>query len=340
MLLRYLADRTSWIFFYLLSLLFVDLLIWIDPGISIRTESILYLNSLLILSMILFVGWRFGKEMKYARVLSNLAEQIDEDWLEMMPPPSFYHEEATNQLLQTAGYWYSRKLSESHAAQAMEKDYITAWVHEVKAPLTAMKLTIDTNRGNPELRKVESEWLRIHLLIDQQLYISRLSSLESDYMVEQIGIQQLAVKEIRELAPWCVEKNIAIEIEGEEALVTTDRKWCRFIIRQVLTNAVKYSYADGTILLTTTVTPDGHVRLAIKDEGQGIAAHDLPRIFDKGFTGENGRLQNAATGLGLYLAQTVALKIGIGLTVQSETHVGTKIGMTFSTNREFEPVRT
>ncbi|WP_028546481.1 sensor histidine kinase [Paenibacillus taiwanensis] len=340
MLIRYLADRTSWIVFFLLSLLFVDLLIWIDHGITIRTESILYLNLMLILSMTVFVGWRFGKEMKYVRMMSNLAQQIDEDWIEMLPSPKYYNEKATNQLLQEVGRWYSRKLSDSHAAQSMEKDYIAAWVHEVKAPLTAMKLMIDTHRSHPELRKVESEWLRIHLLIDQQLYISRLSSLESDYRLEQIGIQQLALQEIRELAPWCVEKNIAVEIEGEEALVTTDHKWCCFIIRQLLTNAVKYSYTGGTIWITTTVTPDGHIQLIIKDEGPGIAAHDLPRIFDKGFTGENGRLQNAATGLGLYLAQAVAFKIGITLTVQSDLHIGTKIGMTFYSHHLFEPVQT
>jgi OmpR family two-component system bacitracin resistance sensor histidine kinase BceS len=190
------------------------------------------------------------------------------------------------------------------------------------------------------IRNIESEWLRIHLLIDQQLYISRLPSLEADYVLEQTGIQRLAALEVRELASWCVEKNIAVEFEGEETLVRTDRKWCRFMIRQLMTNAVKYSPESGTILLSTTVTPDGHVRLTIRDEGPGIAAHDLPRIFDKGFTGGNGRLYNAATGLGLYLAKTVSAKIGITLTVQSELEAGTTMQMTFTVSNAFESVRT
>lgn len=340
MLLRYLYDRKSWIVFYLLSLLFVDLLIWIDNGIAVQPVSMLYLNTLLILAIFVFLGWRFRKETKYARALADLAEEIDEDWIEILPPAYFYHEEATNQLLRAAGHWYWRKLSDSKAARTVEEDYIAAWVHEVKAPLTAMRLTIDTNRSNPALRKIESEWLRIHLLIDQQLYISRLPSLEADYVLEQTGIQQLAALEVRELASWCVDKNIAVEFEGEEALVRTDRKWCRFIIRQLLTNAVKYSPEGGMILLSTAVTPDGHVRITIKDEGPGIAAHDLPRIFDKGFTGGNGRLQNAATGLGLYLARTIALKIGISLTVQSDLHAGTEMEMTFTVSNAFESVLT
>ncbi|WP_307584468.1 sensor histidine kinase [Paenibacillus wynnii] len=339
-MLRYLYDRKSWIVFFLLSLLFVDLLIWIDNGVAIRGDSMLYLNMLLILAMVAFLGWRFRKEMKYARALAQLAKEINEDWVETLPSAYFYQEEATNQLLQAANHWYGHKLSDSNAARSLEQDYVAAWVHEVKAPLTAMKLAIDANRSNQLIRNIESEWLRIHLLIDQQLYISRLPSLEADYVLEQTGIQRLAALEVRELASWCVEKNIAVEFEGEETLVRTDRKWCRFIIRQLMTNAVKYSPEGGTILLSTTVTPDGHVRLTIRDEGPGIASHDLPRIFDKGFTGGNGRLHNAATGLGLYLAKTVAAKIGISLTVQSELVAGTAMQMTFTVSNAFESVRT
>ncbi|WP_245864354.1 sensor histidine kinase [Paenibacillus donghaensis] len=340
MLFRYLYDRKSWIVFFLLSLLFVDLLIWIDNGISIRGDSMLYLNMLLILAMVTFLGWRCRKETKYPRALTELAEEIQEDWVETLPSAYLYQEEATNELLRAVDHWYWHKISNSNAARSMEQDYIAAWVHEVKTPLTAVKLTIDANRDNPAMRKIESEWLRIHLLIDQQLYISRLPSLEADYMLEQTGIQRLAAQEVRELTSWCVEKNIAVEFEGEETLVRTDRKWCRFIIRQILTNAVKYSPEGGMICLSTTVTPDGHVRMTIRDEGPGIAAHELPRIFDKGFTGGNGRLHNAATGLGLYLAQTVAVKIGISLTVQSEPNTGTTMQMTFTVINAFESVRT
>ena len=163
-----------------------------------------------------------------------------------------------------------------------------------------MKLTIDAHCSEPVMRKLEAEWLRIYLLIDRQLYMTRLPSLESDYVLEKTAVQRLTAKEVRELASWCVEKNIAVEFEGEDAEVVTDRKWCRFILRQLLTNAVKYSPEGGTIVITSERLPSGNVSLMIKDEGPGIPAHDLPRIFDKGFTGGNGRIQNAATGLGLY----------------------------------------
>ncbi|GGF93982.1 sensor protein BceS [Paenibacillus albidus] len=340
MILRYLYDRKSWISFYLLSLVFVDLLNWMDGGISIRWESMLYLNLLLLLAMAVFLGWRCQKEMKYAQTLAKLAVEINEDWIETLPAAYFYQEEATNQLLRAANRWYWNQLSDGKATRSLEQDYMAAWVHEVKTPLTAMKLTIDAGKGHPAMRSIESEWLRIHLLMDQQLHISRLPSLESDYMLEEAGIQRLAAQEVRELASWCVEKNIAVEFGGEEVMVKTDRKWCRFIIRQLLTNAVKYSPEGGTIHLSSMATPEGTVRMTITDEGPGIAAHDLPRIFDKGFTGGHGRLHNAATGLGLYLARTVADKIGISLTVQSELHRGTAMQLTFPVSNAFESVRT
>ncbi|MFD2874797.1 ATP-binding protein [Paenibacillus rhizoplanae] len=104
------------------------------------------------------------------------------------------------------------------------------------------------------------------------------------------------------------EKNLAVSIEGNDATVVTDRKWCRFIIRQLLTNAIKYSPTGTSLTFRTNVTEQENVFLDLIDEGPGIQPHDLPRIFDKGFTGGNGRIHNASTGLGLYLAQTVAAK--------------------------------
>ena len=235
------------------------------------------------------------------------------DWHEALPETIFIRDEIVSEILRQVAIHSSKEIADLKHASLIESDYTAAWVHEVKAPLTAMKLTMDGHRNDPVIRKIEAEWLRVHLLIDQQLYISRMPTLEADYVLEQTDVYSLVTAEVRELASWCMEKNIAVEFEGEDIEVVTDVKWCRFIIRQLLTNAVKYSPLGGTIIIAVNVNPTGNIVLSIKDEGPGIKAHDLPRIFDKGFTGGTGRLHNAATGLGLYLAQTVATKIGITL---------------------------
>lgn len=330
----------SWIIFFLGSLGVTNLLIWIDRGIAVQINSIIYLNILLFISFLAFFIWRYKREMKYTASLAKLIEDMEEDWLETLPSPNLFRDEMTYEVLQAANNYFKHKLSEINEAHVVERDYISSWVHEVKAPLTAMKLVLDDNRNNPVHRKMESEWFRIHMLIDQQLYISRIPTLESDYVLETTSLQQLAAQEVREMASWCMEKDVAVEIDGEDREVVTDRKWCRFIIRQILTNAVKYSPDGGMIVVATSATTSGNIVMTIKDEGPGIPPHDLPRIFDKGFTGGTGRIQNAATGLGLYLAQTVASKIGIVLTAQSEVKQGTIMQMTFTSKNTYDSIRT
>ncbi|MFJ7934152.1 sensor histidine kinase [Sporosarcina sp. NPDC096371] len=340
MFISYVKDMASWITFFLLSLGLADMLIWLDQGIDTKFSSVLYVNVLLITALILFVVWRYRKEMKFTKELAALTNDSAADWHEILPETVFMRDEITNEVLRLAALSFSKELADVRRANVIESDYTAAWVHEVKAPLTAIKLLIDAHRNDPAIRKLEAEWLRVYLLIDQQLYISRLPTLEADYIVENTDVQRLAAAEVRELATWCMEKNVAVEFEGEDAKVVTDVKWSRFIIRQILTNAVKYSPTGSTILISTKVMPSANVLLTIKDEGSGIPPHDLPRIFDKGFTGGTGRLQNAATGLGLYLAKTVADKLGITLTTDSILGQGTTVTLIFPTENEFDQIRT
>ncbi|MGN7385769.1 sensor histidine kinase [Sporosarcina sp. SAFN-015] len=340
MFIQYVKDMKSWILLFAASLVLTDSLIWIDKGLAMRLSSLVYLNMLLIAIFMLFLIWRYKKETHFMRELLRISEDPSRDWQEGLPEPLFTRDQTTNDLLRQVANDHLKKLSEMKAVNLMESDYTAAWVHEVKAPLTSMKMTIDANRQDTAIRKIESDWLRVHLLIDRQLYISRLPSLGTDYVLEKIKVHQLITPEIRELRSWCIEKNIAVDIQGEEMEVLTDSKWCRFIIRQLLTNAVKYSPDGGTICIAAHRSPGGHPVLSIKDEGLGIPAHDLPRVFDKGFTGGTGRLHNAATGLGLYLAQQVSEKIGISLLAHSEINKGTTMNMTFSTENEFDATRT
>lgn len=324
---------------YLMLLGLTDVLLLVDKGIAIEVVSIVYLNAFFVISFICFFLWRYMKEMHYLKAVDAQVKDIKDDWLEALPSPDNARDEIVRSALYAADRFYKRKMADFNTVHRMETDYIASWVHEIKTPLTAMKLFIDTNQRDRVMQKIEAEWLRIYLLVDRQLYMTRLPNLRSDYVLEETSVQQLAVKEVRDLASLCMEKNIAVEFEGEEAKVITDIKWCRFIIRQLLMNAVKYSPEGGTLFILTEVLPAGNVILYMRDEGLGIPAHDLPRIFDKGFTGGNGRIYNAATGLGLYLARNVAALIGITLEAQSDQSKGTIMRMIFSTKNDFEATR-
>lgn len=338
MLVRYVSSKKSWILLFISLLGVTDLLILFDQGVSVTPTSFIYLNALYIIVFVVFFIWRYRKETRYLEAVAKLQKDMQTNWFESLPQPDNELDKITDNVLRDASSHFKQLLSQVKEAQLIENDFTASWIHEIKTPLTAMKLIIDT-QSNPDISKIETEWLRIHLLVERQLYMTRLPALESDYVLERLSVQRLAIEEIQELAPWCMEKNLAVNIEGNDAAVVTDRKWCRFIIRQILTNAIKYSPSDTSLTFRTAVTEQENIYLDIIDEGPGIQPHDLPRIFDKGFTGGNGRIHNAATGLGLYLAQTVAAKIGITLQVHSSQSQGTTMRLTFTDSNAFETVR-
>lgn len=335
-MLHYIRDKRSWILFFLFMLGLMDLIIWLDDGIVIETSALIYINVLLLLSSVVFFIWRSFTEMAYLKELSILLDKQVISSIVQLPEPHFYSERVMDEMMRETIQHYQQELSTMKDTTLLESNYTAAWVHEVKAPLTAMKMTIDENRTDAKIRKIEAEWLRINLLIDQQLSIARLSSHETDYLLENVSVQRIVSAEVKELASWCLEKRIAVEFVGDEIEAVTDEKWCRFIIRQILTNAVKYSPVGSVITITFQTHESGNSQLIIADMGSGIQKHELPRIFEKGFTGGTGRLNNAATGLGLYLAQTVSTKIDVNLSVHSEVGVGTRFTLTFLTKNKYD----
>ena len=342
MFLRYLSYKKSWVLLVLSLLMMINALVVLDHGISFSTLSLMYLNVLFLVIFLGFFIWRYKRETAFFYMLQALGEDMEEDWLEAQPHADHpFPDQMIVDFMKSVDGLYKERLRDVKRTQVIENDYITSWIHEIKAPLTAMKITIDSNRSDPLAQKIENNWLRLHLLIDRQLYIARLPTLEKDYVVEQVKVENLLKEEIRDLASWCMEKNMNVEVEqGEEVPeVLTDKKWCRFILRQLLTNAIKYSPDEGTIRVNIGKNKNGAVTLGVHDNGPGIQKHDLPRIFEKGFTGENGRIQNSATGIGLYLAKAVATKLTITLDAESTYGEGTSMYMTFLQEDHTESIR-
>lgn len=341
MFIAYLVYKKSWIGLIGLLLLLTNTLIQFDAGIGVEPLSLLYLNFLFLTICVSFFIWRYKKETAYYKSLLTLSNDVEDDWFENIPEPdSRLPDGMIYTLLQNIHQHDQNKRRQYQSTQLMEHDDLASWVHEVKTPLTAMKIILDAHRSNELAQRLNAPWLRMHLLIDRQLYISRLANLDSDLLPEKLEVQDLIKEEVRELSAWCMEKNISIDLTGNTAsTVYTDKKWCGFVIRQLLTNAIKYSPADGNVFIHMAHNEHGFVIVTIKDEGPGIQAHDLPRIFDKGFTGENGRVHHSATGMGLYLAKEISKKLHIQLEVASAVGEGTSISIIFSSDNPFERVR-
>ena len=301
--------------------------------------SILYINTVNILLFILFLVWRFFVETRYLsklNVLNQQENQLDMDTLlATFPNGASPFEHLFSETIEEVVLKSREELNAVKVDFSEEYDRTLIWIHEMKTPITAIKLMIDSIENPILQKKMELEWLRIHLLLDQQLHNTRLPSIGKDNMVESVVLQKIVHKEIRELLAWCMEKGIGFDLSGLEVEVLTDQKWLSFIVRQLLSNAVKYSEENAEIRVFVTRDQAGHVLLHVQDDGVGISKADLPRIFERSFTGSTGRLTTASTGMGLYLAKNAAEKLGIVVSVQSEQGVGTTFTLCFPLKNEF-----
>lgn len=320
MIRLFLRERISWILFFIFCMIWMNLLLNLDVGFT--SISTMYLNSTLLFFFMCFIIWRYIKEMKIVKTITDSPDEFHR--LEDLILTNLHESELD----------LERFKNELMTQFSEDRDQHLAWIHEVKTPLTAMKLMIEDLPL--ETRKpLELEWLRIHLLLDQTLHTLRLRSIEQDTVLDKVSLYPIVLKEIKELQSWCFAKNLAIDVEDTDIAILTDQKWLSFIIRQILSNAVKYSHKGDTITIYVTKDEKGHQKLHIQDTGEGIDQSDLPRIFQKSFTGSTGRKQSASTGMGLYLAQNSAKKLGIVIDVHSVVNEGSTFTLTFPEANEF-----
>ena len=335
MFLAYIKERKAWLLFFLSVQIWMNIILTLD--IAFLNVSIIYINVINILAFLIFFVWRYRKETTYVKALEeNLYNEITLDSLRTAFPEgqSSFEKKITtviDELILVA----HEEMNQIKVEHLEENDHTLSWIHEVKTPLTSMQLMIGTINDSEMRKRLEIEWLRIYLLLDQQLHYTRLPSLEKDYIIESIGIQKVIHSEIKELQAWCMQNGIGFEIELS---VLTDQKWLSFIIRQILTNAVKYSDKGSEINIYTRKDNSDHTLLYIQDYGNGITLADLPRIFDKSFTGKTGRGTTASTGMGLYLARNAAEKLGIEIAVDSNINSGSIFSLKFPLKNEMTKI--
>ncbi len=200
-------------------------------------------------------------------------------------------------------------------------DYYTAWAHQIKTPIAVMQMILQ-GEDTEEHRELSAELFRIQQYVDMVLSFIRLGSDSSDFVFRECDLDELIRQSIRKYAPQFIRKKIRLNYAQTDARVLTDEKWLCFILDQLLSNAVKYTY-QGSV----TISVSQEQVLTIRDTGIGIAPEDLPRIFEKGFTGYNGRADKKSTGLGLYLCKQAAEKLSISVSAQSTPGVGTAVSL-------------
>jgi Signal transduction histidine kinase len=202
-------------------------------------------------------------------------------------------------------------------------DYYTLWVHQIKLPISAMHLLLQ-QEDNSLTFQLSAELLKIEQYVDMVLSYLRLKSQSTDYVIKEYDLDDIIKESIRKLSTLFIEKHIMIDFQETHQKVLTDRKWLIFVLEQLLSNAIKYTHKGKVSIYYD------YQRLIIEDTGEGIEASDLKRIFEKGFTGFNGREYEKSSGLGLYLCDKILKNLSHHIEIQSKRYVGTKVILDFT----------
>ena len=246
--------------------------------------------------------WDFHRRSSYYNRLLRLLEQLDEKTLlmEIAERPTFLDAQIISDILRQNTKYQNDKIAEMQRQSRDYRDFLDTWVHEIKTPITLV------------------------------LYYARSSDVEKDFKVEKTTLKALVSAALKTYSKPIIQASGRIQMEGLDISVCADCKSCAFVIGQIISNAIKYRQ-DNFCLIFTSDTEKNRVLLKIHDNGIGIDTADLSRVFDKGFTGENGRRFPKSTGIGLYLCKKLCGKMNMDISISSEKGNGTTVTLYFPT---------
>ncbi len=269
--------------------------------------------------------------------------------------PDSPHAQIAADALEAVTHAANAEVANARRRETEHREFVEAWVHEVKTPLAAAELLIENAReqggGDPDsvrlMRSLSRELARIDGFVEQALFFARATAVDRDYLVRSCELWAMVGDAVKSRAHALIEAGVAVEMEGLEHEVFADPKWMGFVLGQLIDNAIKYRRASGSaaddpaerprLLFKGASHDEGRaterVTLAVRDNGCGISAADIGRVFDKGFTGENGRTHAKSTGIGLYLVRQLCEKMGLAVEASSAPGAWTAIDITFPTNR-------
>ncbi|MDR3156377.1 MAG: sensor histidine kinase [Lactobacillales bacterium] len=206
-------------------------------------------------------------------------------------------------------------------------NYYAMWTHQLKIPLSVLDLMIQTE--NLEVESFKEELLKIEQYLDMMLQYLRLNTSTTDYQLVKIDVELLVKEILKKYRYFFIQKNLAVTVSSLKLTVVTDKKWLTFVLEQVLSNAIKYT-KQGSVNIYFEKSV-----LVIEDTGIGISKEDLPRIFEQGYTGYNGRIEEKASGLGLFMVKQILNELGHEIEIQSTIGIGTLVRINFS-QKEFK----
>ena len=288
-----------------------------------NTFSVVFMIGVVIAILIItkyLMDWY--RKKKYFKIITERVKDLKEPWLiaELLPVSYTIEDEIYQELLRKVG---SSAIEEIHKIEDEQKeyeDYIEQWIHEVKTPITSIHLMLENRISeNPGLKRdLNVELSRLENDVELALYYARSEQIYRDYLIQKLNVRKVLLKVVNKNRTVIMNSSVAIDLDCDEALYAYgDEKWLVFMLTQVLLNAIKYKTEADAKVVMRAKRDNKRIVLNIIDNGKGIKKEELPRIFDKGFTGSNGRDNEKSTGMGLYLVHKLCEKLEIDIKADS-----------------------
>lgn len=264
---------------------------------------------------------------KYYRELEDTLNQLEEKTYltELVKEPRFYEGRVVHKIMKTEEKFLNDQIADWQAQLEEYYDYAQMWVHEVKTPIAVSKLMIENHKNETALSLGE-EIDKIEFYVEQMLYYARCTSVEKDYRIERLSLYQITATVLKKQSKMIVGRGVWPKLVNLDYEVLSDDKWLGFILGQLVSNAVKYRAKERKPELVFSAQKEKkQIRFSIRDNGIGIARSDIENVFEKGYTGKNGRAFKKSTGMGLYLCRQLCMKMGIRIEISSEEGAWTEV---------------
>ena len=304
-MLGYIKSRIS---IFILWIMCCGVFSLVFMGYSLPMEAVLYAGGI---SLLFSVGFVIVDAVRYRNRVVELRKCADEISisLEKLPAPNNIPEKLYNDMIRLLFAEKSGIEAESALKSADLSDYYTIWAHQIKTPIAAARLLLQS--GEYDSEEMSEQIQKIEEYTEMAMCYARLSSESTDFVIREYSVDELVKKTIRKFSSQFIRKELTLSIKPMGMIVVSDEKWLGFVIGQVISNALKYTNSGGV-----EIYAEGNF-LCIKDTGIGVAPEDLPRIFEKGYTGLNGRIDDKASGIGLYLCDKICRKLGHSISAES-----------------------
>lgn len=280
------------------------------------------------------------KKMFYDKII-NVMEGLDREYLvsEVIKEPYSADGKAIYNVIKRAGRSMAENVKEYELRERDYREYIETWVHEIKTPIASSKLIVANNR-NTVTDKINYQISRIEGCVEQVLYYGKSNNVNKDYIIKNLNLRSVIINTVKRNSKDLISKSINIYMDDIDKIVYSDGKWIEFIVNQIILNSIRYCKDKDSYIKFYAEQYKNSIVLVIEDNGIGIDEIDIPKVFEKGFTGQNGRAYGSATGIGMYLCKKLCDKLGIKIYLESQVQQWTKVSIVFPINSQYDEVNS